>query len=179
MKPTKSRYDCVVIGGGHNGLVTAAYLARAGKSVCVLERRDVLGGCAVTENLWPGFRVSTAAYVISLFLPQDHSRAEAQAVRSFHSAAQPLIVHAAAGRSLAADRRRTWLPVSAKSPSSASATPAAIPIQRICWSELPAVGARAESIRAGSACRCQPIGARSAWRRSFATPARCGTCTRR
>ncbi|MCA9151753.1 MAG: NAD(P)/FAD-dependent oxidoreductase [Planctomycetales bacterium] len=70
MKPSKSRYDCVVIGGGHNGLVTAAYLARAGKSVCVLERRDVLGGCAVTENLWPGFRVSTAAYVISLFLPK-------------------------------------------------------------------------------------------------------------
>ncbi|MDA0657950.1 MAG: NAD(P)/FAD-dependent oxidoreductase [Planctomycetota bacterium] len=67
--PTNSRYDCVVIGGGHNGLVTAAYLARAGKSVCVLERRHVLGGCATTESLWPGFRVSTAAYVISLFLP--------------------------------------------------------------------------------------------------------------
>jgi phytoene dehydrogenase-like protein len=70
MKPSKSRYDCVVIGGGHNGLVTAAYLARAGKSVCVLERRHVLGGCSVTEELWPGFRVSTAAYVISLFLPE-------------------------------------------------------------------------------------------------------------
>jgi phytoene dehydrogenase-like protein len=70
MKPSKARYDCIVIGGGHNGLVAAAYLARAGKSVCVLERRHVLGGCAVTEELWPGFRVSTAAYVISLFLPQ-------------------------------------------------------------------------------------------------------------
>lgn len=70
MKPPKARYDCIVIGGGHNGLVTAAYLAKAGKSVCVLERRHVLGGCAVTEQLWPGFRVSTAAYVISLFLPQ-------------------------------------------------------------------------------------------------------------
>lgn len=70
MKPSQSRYDCVVIGGGHNGLVTAAYLAKAGKSVCVLERRHVLGGCAVTEELWPGFRVSTAAYVISLFLPE-------------------------------------------------------------------------------------------------------------
>ncbi|MEQ8791392.1 MAG: NAD(P)/FAD-dependent oxidoreductase [Pirellulaceae bacterium] len=63
-------YDCVVIGGGHNGLVTAAYLAKQGKSVCVLERRHVLGGCAVTEELWPGYKVSTAAYVISLFLPQ-------------------------------------------------------------------------------------------------------------
>ena len=64
------RFDAVVIGGGHNGLVTAAYLARAGKSVCVLERRHVLGGCATTEELWPGYKVSTAAYVISLFLPQ-------------------------------------------------------------------------------------------------------------
>lgn len=66
----ESRYDCIVIGGGHNGLVTAAYLARAGRRVCVLERRHVLGGCSVTEELWPGYRISTAAYVISLFLPQ-------------------------------------------------------------------------------------------------------------
>src|SRR3972149_127967 len=65
-----SRYDAIVIGGGHNGLVCAAYLARAGKKVCVLERRGVLGGCATTEALWPGYKVSTAAYVISLFLPQ-------------------------------------------------------------------------------------------------------------
>ena len=66
----KRKYDCIVIGGGHNGLVTAAYLAKAGKSVCVLERRHVLGGCATTEELWPGYKVSTAAYVISLFLPE-------------------------------------------------------------------------------------------------------------
>ena len=68
--PTRRAYDCLIIGGGHNGLVAAAYLARAGKSVCVLERRHVLGGCATTEELWPGFKVSTAAYVISLFLPE-------------------------------------------------------------------------------------------------------------
>jgi phytoene dehydrogenase-like protein len=66
----RKHYDCIVIGGGHNGLVTAAYLAKAGKSVCVLERRHVLGGCATSESLWPGYRVSTAAYVISLFLPE-------------------------------------------------------------------------------------------------------------
>ena len=65
-----SRFDAVIIGGGHNGLVCAAYLARAGHKVCVLERRHVLGGCATTEELWPGYKVSTAAYVISLFLPQ-------------------------------------------------------------------------------------------------------------
>ncbi|TWT46782.1 phytoene desaturase family protein [Botrimarina hoheduenensis] len=63
-------FDAIVIGGGHNGLVCACYLARAGKRVCVLERRQVLGGAATTEELWPGYKVSTAAYVISLFLPQ-------------------------------------------------------------------------------------------------------------
>src|SRR6478672_2225489 len=64
------RFDCIVIGAGHNGLVAAAYLARAGKSTCVLERRHVLGGCSVTEELWPGFKVSVASYVISLFRPE-------------------------------------------------------------------------------------------------------------
>lgn len=70
MASNGSSYDAVIIGGGHNGLVCAAYLAKAGKRVCVLERRHVLGGAATTEELWPGYRVSTAAYVISLFLPE-------------------------------------------------------------------------------------------------------------
>ena len=64
------RFDCLIIGGGHNGLVAAAYLARAGKKVCVLERRHVLGGCSATEELWPGFKISVASYVISLFRPE-------------------------------------------------------------------------------------------------------------
>ncbi len=64
------RYDSIIIGGGHNGLVAAAYLARAGKTVCVLERRHLLGGACTTEELWPGYKVSTAAYVVSLLLPQ-------------------------------------------------------------------------------------------------------------
>lgn len=63
-------FDAIVIGGGHNGLVTAAYLARAGKRVAVFERRHVLGGACVTEELWPGYKISTAAYVVSLFLPE-------------------------------------------------------------------------------------------------------------
>ncbi len=63
-------YDAIIIGAGHNGLVCAAYLARAGRRVLVLERREVVGGCAVSEELWPGFRVSTASYVNSLFRPE-------------------------------------------------------------------------------------------------------------
>jgi phytoene dehydrogenase-like protein len=61
-----ARYDVIIVGGGHNGLVTAAYLSRAGRKVLVLERREMPGGCAVTEELWPGYRVSTGAYLISL-----------------------------------------------------------------------------------------------------------------
>jgi phytoene dehydrogenase-like protein len=61
--------DAVVIGAGHNGLVAAAYLAGAGLDVLVLERRDVVGGAAVTEELLPGYRVSTAAYSLSLLRP--------------------------------------------------------------------------------------------------------------
>ena len=60
----------VVIGGGHNGLVCAAYLARRGVRVTLLERRDRLGGACVTEVLWPGYRVSRAAYVVSLLRPR-------------------------------------------------------------------------------------------------------------
>jgi phytoene dehydrogenase-like protein len=65
-----STYDVVVIGGGHNGLVNAAYLARAGKRVLVCERRHVLGGAAVTEEVFPGFKFSVASYVVSLLRPE-------------------------------------------------------------------------------------------------------------
>ena len=64
------RYDAVIIGGGHNGLISAAYLARAGLKTLVLERRYVLGGAAVTEEIVPGFRFSVASYVVSLLRPE-------------------------------------------------------------------------------------------------------------
>ncbi|HEY7411630.1 MAG TPA: NAD(P)/FAD-dependent oxidoreductase [Vicinamibacteria bacterium] len=65
-----STYDVVIVGGGHNGLVCAAYLARAGRKVLVLERRHVLGGAAVTEEVFPGFRFSVCSYVVSLLRPE-------------------------------------------------------------------------------------------------------------
>jgi phytoene dehydrogenase-like protein len=64
------KYDAIIVGGGHNGLVTACYLARAKWRVLVLERRYLVGGACVTEEVFPGFKVSTAAYVNSLFRPE-------------------------------------------------------------------------------------------------------------
>ena len=62
-------YDAIIIGGGHNGLTAAAYLAKAGKKTLVLERRHVLGGAAVTEEIFPGFKFSVCSYVVSLLKP--------------------------------------------------------------------------------------------------------------
>ena len=64
------RYDAIVVGSGHNGLISAAYLAKAGKRVLVLERRGVIGGATVTEEPWPGYRISTCSYVCNLLMPE-------------------------------------------------------------------------------------------------------------
>src|SRR6476619_4241566 len=63
-------YDAIVVGGGHNGLTTAAYLAKAGLRTIVLERRHILGGACVTEEVWPGARVSRCSYVVSMLQPK-------------------------------------------------------------------------------------------------------------
>ena len=65
-----SDYDAIVIGAGHNGLTTANYLAKGGMRVCVLEQRAVIGGAAVTEAFYPGYRNSTFSYVVSLLRPE-------------------------------------------------------------------------------------------------------------
>src|SRR5271155_2095846 len=65
-----SSYDAVVIGAGHNGLTAAAYLARAGYSTVVLERREIVGGCCVTEEIAPGCRASTTSYIASMLRPE-------------------------------------------------------------------------------------------------------------
>src|SRR5262245_31303929 len=64
------RYDAIVIGAGHNGLVTAGYLAKAGKSVLVVEKRHLVGGAAVTEEIIPGYKFSMFSYVVSLLRPE-------------------------------------------------------------------------------------------------------------
>jgi phytoene dehydrogenase-like protein len=67
---SRARYDAIVVGGGHNGLVAAAYLARAGRKTLVLERRPLVGGAAVTEEVFPGFKFSVFSYVVSLLRPE-------------------------------------------------------------------------------------------------------------
>src|SRR3546814_12543496 len=62
-------FDVIIVGAGHDGLVCASYLARAGRKVLVLERRGIVGGAAVSEEIAPGYRASTASYLISLLLP--------------------------------------------------------------------------------------------------------------
>ncbi|MCA9880644.1 MAG: NAD(P)/FAD-dependent oxidoreductase [Thermomicrobiales bacterium] len=68
--PSGTHYDAIVVGSGHNGLIAGSYLAKAGKSVLVLERRSIIGGATVTEELFPGYLLSTCSYVCNLLLPE-------------------------------------------------------------------------------------------------------------
>src|SRR5690349_5462425 len=63
-------YDAVIIGAGHNGLVCAAYLAKAGVKTCLIERQPFVGGAAISREVWPGYKVSVASYWMSLLQPK-------------------------------------------------------------------------------------------------------------
>jgi phytoene dehydrogenase-like protein len=122
MKPA---YDAVIIGGGHNGLVCGAYLARAGKKVLVLERRALVGGAAVTEELWPGFHVSTAAYTMALLQPKIILELELQRHGFKVLPPTPMFVPLEGGRSLVFhdDPKRTWEEIAQFSRKDADAYP--------------------------------------------------------
>ena len=106
----------------HNGLVCAAYLARAGVSVTLLERRPVLGGACVTEELWPGYRVSRAAYVLSLFRPAIAAELELARHGLRLLPRSPSSITPLAGRARARARRRARATTSRRSSSSRGAT---------------------------------------------------------
>ena len=71
-------YDAIVVGGGHNGLVNGAYLAKSGLRTLILERRHLVGGAAITEELRPGFKFTTFSYALSLLRPRHRPRARAR-----------------------------------------------------------------------------------------------------
>ena len=99
------RYDAIIIGGGHNGLTCGAYLARAGLKTLVLERRHVVGGAAVTEEVVPGFKFSVFSYLMSLLHPRVIADLEL-AKYGYRGAAGDRHVRPAAGQELHRLRRR-------------------------------------------------------------------------
>ncbi len=118
-------HDAVIIGAGHNGLVCGAYLARAGKKVLVLERRDIVGGAAVTEELWPGFQLSTASYTMALLQPKVILELELQQHGLKVLKPPPMFVPLEGGRSLIFhdDLARTCAQIAQFSPKDAQALP--------------------------------------------------------
>jgi len=117
--------DAVIIGGGHNGLVCGAYLARAGRKVLVVERRHLVGGAAVTEELWPGYHLSTASYTMALLQPRIILDLELQKHGFEVLKPPPMFMPLGDGRNLVFhdDAQRTWDAIAQFSRKDADAYP--------------------------------------------------------
>ena len=174
-------YDAIIVGGGHNGLVCAAYLAKAGRKVLVLERRHLVGGATVTEELYPGFKFSVCSYVVSLLRPWHHPRPRAAAVRPRAHPAR-VLVHAAPRRPLRCAAGPTRSTRGARSRASARATPRATRSSAWRWRELARFAKHViddaapdpTSLRPRTCCRCSRLGRalREPRRRRSATSAK-------
>jgi phytoene dehydrogenase-like protein len=127
MDSSTHQFDAIVIGAGHNGLVAAAYLAQAGLKVCVLERRQVLGGAAGSEPVFPGFRVDTGTFDAGLFLPEIVSDLHLE-THGLRFIAGPAVIHAlqpgGGALTLWRDPGRTAQEIAPFSPADASRYPA-------------------------------------------------------
>ena len=121
------KYDAIIIGAGHNGLVTAAYLAQAGRKVLVVERRDSVGGAAATEKIFPGFRVNTGACDVGLLLPEVVNDLKLRR-HNLEFIESPALVHAlqpdGKGLTLWRDQQRTVEELAKFSPNDAANFPA-------------------------------------------------------
>jgi phytoene dehydrogenase-like protein len=145
-------YDAIIVGAGHNGLVCGTYLAKAGLKVCVLERRSILGGAAATEELWPGFKISTASFVMSLMQPKIIADLELNKFGLEILKPAPLYQPLPDGRYLAFfdDLQKTCAEIARFSTKDAEAYPAyqahmerlAPILRRLLWEIPPDIGSR-------------------------------------
>ncbi len=168
-----TKYDAIIVGGGHNGLVCGAYLAKAGKRVLVLERCGLIGGAAVSEEIWPGFRVSTASYVMALLQPRIILELELKRLGLEIIPAPPIFVPLPEGDGIYmhSDPDTFAEELARISPTDARAYPAyrahmatLSPIlQRVIWERPPDVSSRRPrdlAAMAGLAWRYRDIGSR-------------------
>ena len=179
------RYDAVIIGGGHNGLISAAYLARAGLKTLVLERRHVLGGAAVTEEIVPGFRFSVASYVVSLLRPEiirdlnlPRYGLDILPLDGTFTPLRPGVDRARRRRRLPVARQRPRPDGPRAAPLVARATPRRTRSTASSWWRWPASSSRSSGIVPGRPHRERPAPAAAASRASPAASRSCPSASR-